>query len=97
MPSDGPNVVQGATLPDDVSANALTALFAPLEMYAAGWIAGLTWYVRVLVAEEGVVAASVTLTTTVAVPAAVGVPEIPPVVLSSVRPAGSVPDAMDHV
>jgi hypothetical protein len=39
---------------------------------------------------------SFTLTANVAVPLAVGVPEIAPE-LESVRPAGSLPEAIDHV
>ena len=40
---------------------------------------------------------SVTLKVTVEIPAAVGVPEITPVVALSVRPAGSVPLCIDQL
>ena len=67
-----------------------------------GWVrvvggvtAGFTTIDRALVAVE--LAVSVTLAVNAEVPAVAGVPEMTPVVLSRVSPAGSVPEEIDQL
>jgi hypothetical protein len=59
--------------------------------------AGLTTMLRLAVAVSGVLSESLTPTVKLAVPAAVGVPEITPVLAFSVSPAGKLPVLMLHV
>jgi hypothetical protein len=59
--------------------------------------AGLTTMLRLAVEVPGVVEESLMPTVKLAVPAAVGVPEITPVLAFSVSPAGKLPVLMLHV
>src|SRR5215475_10537836 len=78
-----------------------TALSGPASMMAGVGllgqmeeVAGLIAMLRAFVA---VCAPAVTLTVTLAVPVAVGVPEITPVLVASVSPLGSTPAEIDQL
>jgi hypothetical protein len=59
--------------------------------------AGLTTMLRLAVEVSGVLSESLTPTVKLEVPAAVGVPEITPVLAFSANPAGKLPVLMLHV